>query len=397
MYLSGTNTLGFATNGTLDMVLDANGALGIGSSSLTGFSLLVGKNLTGGTSVRGISQEGFVQSDATTAVYGIRNVTRTATASFTISDYQHFLAVQATLGAGSSITNQYGFVADSTLISGVNNYGFYGNIPAASNRWNLYMNGTANNYMAGSLGIGSTSLSLFGLRVSKTITGGTIAYNQFNDGSVQSDVTSEAMYYSTNATTAAAAFTLTNLFHYRARYNVFGAGSAVTNQYGFFVDSTLTAATNNYAFYSSIPSGTNRWNLYMAGSAANYMAGNLAIGSTNTTYSLDVNGVINTRGSSSIAGSGLSMGYLTSNYGWMQSFGSVPLVINASGNNVVIGGTSSNASARLQVDSTTQGFLPPRMTTTQKLAIGTPAAGLMVYDTTLNQMSYYNGTLWINF
>jgi len=60
-------------------------------------------------------------------------------------------------------------------------------------------------------------------------------------------------------------------------------------------------------------------------------------------------------------------------------------------------GSSINASAKVQVDSTTQGFLPPRMTATQKLAIGTPAAGLMVYDTTLNQMSYYNGTLWINF
>jgi hypothetical protein len=30
MYLSGTNTLGFATNGTLDMTLDANGNLGLG-------------------------------------------------------------------------------------------------------------------------------------------------------------------------------------------------------------------------------------------------------------------------------------------------------------------------------------------------------------------------------
>jgi hypothetical protein len=54
-------------------------------------------------------------------------------------------------------------------------------------------------------------------------------------------------------------------------------------------------------------------------------------------------------------------------------------------------------SAQLNVESTTRGFLPPRMTTTQKNAIGTPAAGLQVYDTTLNQMSYYNGTTWINF
>jgi hypothetical protein len=56
-----------------------------------------------------------------------------------------------------------------------------------------------------------------------------------------------------------------------------------------------------------------------------------------------------------------------------------------------------NASARVQIESTTKGFLPPRMTTTQKNAIATPAAGLMVYDTTLNQMSYYNGSSWVNF
>jgi hypothetical protein len=57
----------------------------------------------------------------------------------------------------------------------------------------------------------------------------------------------------------------------------------------------------------------------------------------------------------------------------------------------------SSDSAVLEVNSTTQGFLPPRMTTTQKNAIATPAAGLQVYDTTLNQMSYYNGSSWVNF
>jgi hypothetical protein len=57
--------------------------------------------------------------------------------------------------------------------------------------------------------------------------------------------------------------------------------------------------------------------------------------------------------------------------------------------------TSINSSSILQVNSTTQGFLPPRMTTTQKNAIASPAAGLMVYDTTLNVISYFNGTSWI--
>jgi hypothetical protein len=64
-------------------------------------------------------------------------------------------------------------------------------------------------------------------------------------------------------------------------------------------------------------------------------------------------------------------------------------------NNSAAGSTATlNASAVLQADSTTRGFLPPRMTTTQKNAIASPTAGLMVYDTTLNLMALYNGTIW---
>jgi hypothetical protein len=57
------------------------------------------------------------------------------------------------------------------------------------------------------------------------------------------------------------------------------------------------------------------------------------------------------------------------------------------------GSPGNNASARLQVDSTTQGFLPPRMTTTQRNAIASPAAGLVVYDTTLAKLCVYT-TAW---
>jgi hypothetical protein len=59
---------------------------------------------------------------------------------------------------------------------------------------------------------------------------------------------------------------------------------------------------------------------------------------------------------------------------------------------LILGGSNISNSAILQADSTTKGFLPPRMTTTQKNAIATPAAGLVVYDTTLNQLCTYDGT-----
>jgi hypothetical protein len=60
-------------------------------------------------------------------------------------------------------------------------------------------------------------------------------------------------------------------------------------------------------------------------------------------------------------------------------------------------GTPTAASAVMEVTSTTQGFLPPRMTNAQMLAIATPAAGLIVYDTTNNKHCGYNGTAWQNF
>lgn len=56
--------------------------------------------------------------------------------------------------------------------------------------------------------------------------------------------------------------------------------------------------------------------------------------------------------------------------------------------------TSFNTSAIVQCDSTTRGFLPPRMTTAQKNAIVTPAAGLMVYDTNLNKLCVRTAAAW---
>jgi hypothetical protein len=61
---------------------------------------------------------------------------------------------------------------------------------------------------------------------------------------------------------------------------------------------------------------------------------------------------------------------------------------------VNVGVVAAVASAQLQVDSTTKGLLPPRMTTTQKNAIASPAAGLVVYDSTTNKLQCYNGSTW---
>ena len=61
---------------------------------------------------------------------------------------------------------------------------------------------------------------------------------------------------------------------------------------------------------------------------------------------------------------------------------------------VGIGTDSPSASAILDAQSTTQGVRMPNMTTTQKNAIASPAAGLMVFDTTLSKLCVYSGAAW---
>ena len=146
--------------------------------------------------------------------------------------------------------------------------------------------------------------------------------------------------------------------------------------------------------------GTQR----ITGQILSTVSGNSALRiQSNSWFELSPNDIISASGSSLIGGGTPGMGiryataitfgtggigyhYLTNNYALFSSQSSA---VNLS--------SGVPASAVLEARSTTQGFLPPRMTTVQKLAIGSPAAGLQVYDTTLNQMSYYNGTTWVNF
>ena len=62
--------------------------------------------------------------------------------------------------------------------------------------------------------------------------------------------------------------------------------------------------------------------------------------------------------------------------------------------NVGIGTTTPNASAQLDVTSTTKGLLIPRMTSAERLAIASPVEGLMVYETTTSSFWFYNGFVW---
>jgi hypothetical protein len=67
------------------------------------------------------------------------------------------------------------------------------------------------------------------------------------------------------------------------------------------------------------------------------------------------------------------------------------------GSRIGINNIAPDASAQLDVSSTTKGFLPPRMTTTQRNAISSPVEGLHIYNTTTHKGNYYDGTNWVEY
>ena len=68
-------------------------------------------------------------------------------------------------------------------------------------------------------------------------------------------------------------------------------------------------------------------------------------------------------------------------------------------NQMGVGTSSPDISSALEIKSTTQGFLPPRMTYVQKLAIVSPATGLIIWCSNCGlsgEIQVYNGTTWTN-
>lgn len=100
---------------------------------------------------------------------------------------------------------------------------------------------------------------------------------------------------------------------------------------------------------------------------------------TGTNYSLFAEAKVTSTGTN-IAGYFDATGGAT-NYGLLVANGSVG-----------IGTTTPDASALLEMVSTTQGLLLPRMTTVQRSAITLPAKGLLLYNTTTDQWEGNNGT-----
>lgn len=119
-------------------------------------------------------------------------------------------------------------------------------------------------------------------------------------------------------------------------------------------------------------------------------------GSTGRNGSSGSSGNDGTSGSSGANGTGMVKG--TSNYiAYFDSPGSVDtsIMFQRGGTTIGVGTTSPSTSSILHLSSTSKGFLPPVMTTSDRDNINSPAEGLMVYVTDVEKGIYvFNGSTW---
>jgi hypothetical protein len=146
-----------------------------------------------------------------------------------------------------------------------------------------------------------------------------------------------------------------------------------------------------------------------------FTTGNVLIGTTTDAgFKLDVNGTARVKGVGTTTGVSLSvqnsagtdtLKVFDNGQIYMRQAGGSSLFLDritaysSTSISIVrffVGSGSMSASADIQINSTTRGFLPPRMTTAQKNAIASPAEGLVVYDNNLNGLNFYNGNTWTN-
>lgn len=125
---------------------------------------------------------------------------------------------------------------------------------------------------------------------------------QFGDGGVvvPSAVTNSYVTFDARPSTAAAAFTLSALKGLQVRDNALGAGSAVTTQTGVDV-TALALGSTIYGIRSQIASGTNKYNLFIDGTAQNSIAG-ISTFTNSTASTTATNGALIVGGGVGVAG-----------------------------------------------------------------------------------------------
>lgn len=166
------------------------------SESVTGFFAqttlpLGGFNATG-TIAGGFGSVRVTGSGTVNIAAGFRAVVTNINTAV-ITEAQCFRAsIAGNVSTGSITTLSSFYSPDQT--AGTTNIGFNGNISSGANKWNLYMGGTAKNYLAGNLGIGQTTPTAY-LHIAAGTTAASTAPLKFTSGTFNTTAEAGAMEY----------------------------------------------------------------------------------------------------------------------------------------------------------------------------------------------------------
>lgn len=316
--------------------------------------------------------------------------------------------------------------------NGTSNYAFgTGEGIAGSNSLSVYNYNTSNTAW---MITDTAGFNQFGINTS-AVTGGAITTLSMNNGN--GSLTNQYGLYINRASTGDT-LAVTNAYGIRVN-SINPTSGSLTTAYGMYVGNLN--ATNSYGLYLAGTAGTNRYGIYQTdNSTINYFNGSIGIGTTAPGAKLQIDtGAAATKGlivkgftAQSVNlqewqnSTGQIQGYVSSagdlvfnttdgaytaveyarnnvtsairvrNTGTtvIQLHGDSGTPTYFNGGNVIVGATTGNANAILDVQSTTKAFMPPRMTTTQKNAISSPTAGMVVYDSTLNKLCVYGAASW---
>ena len=290
--------------------------------------------------------------------------------------------------------------------------------------WGLYGAGTANNYLGGALTVvGGITLSSGSLSLPvaiHSVFGGAYRFwnrasNRWTFEANNANIGFEFKHIMTSGN----AFHIVNTSD-TSQFLVSGAGNTIlgsSTDAGFKLDVNGTARVSGAMTLSSAtPSITLGGNLTISSTAYptrvftyDILQSNIDLGGFGQGYFIGRRLTASAGNSEYVAPDGIyNVG--SANISAYNNNGNIQIRASNNGNrsveilglgvngSVLIGGiatgNSTSYNAIVRMDSTTQGFMPPRMTTTQKNAIASPTAGLMVYDTTLNKLCIHNGTSW---
>lgn len=168
---------------------------------------------------------------------------------------------------------------------------------------------------------------------------------------------------------------------------------ATNNFYNFngirFTDLVGNAAVNNIIFKGKdgdLVNGLSEITLNTNG------VGGILTPISDTGWSLTINNIASGGGGGTIGGGG-TLNYISKFNPDGTNIGNSLLFDN--GTSVSIGTNTPDASALLELSSTTKGFAPPRMTTLERDAIVNPVISLLIFNLTTSLYNYWNGLNWI--